>query len=150
MKKGNLKNHSKDLNSNMTIDLIKYVEFVNTTTSNPSKDHTSFINSLMELREHDFPTERMLTAAVGMSAEAGEFTEIVKKIVFQGKPVNQENLFHLKRELGDIMWYVSQACIGLDISLEEVIQMNFDKLNARYPEGAFSIERSENRKEGDL
>ena len=134
----------------MTIDLNKYVEFVNTTTSNPSKDHTSFINRLMELRENGFPTERMLTAAVGMSAEAGEFTEIVKKIVFQGKPVTQENLFHLKRELGDIMWYVSQACIGLDISIEEVIQMNFEKLSARYPEGAFSIERSENRKEGDL
>ena len=134
----------------MTIDLNKYVEFVNTTTSNPSKDHTSFINRLMELREQELPTERLLTAAVGMSAEAGEFTEIVKKIVFQGKPVNQENLFHLKRELGDIMWYVSQACIGLDISIEEVIQMNFDKLNARYPEGAFTIERSENRKEGDL
>jgi NTP pyrophosphatase (non-canonical NTP hydrolase) len=150
MKKRNLKNHSKDLNSNMTIDLNKYVEFVNMTTSNPSKDHASFINSLMELREQEFPTERLLTAAVGMSAEAGEFTEIVKKIVFQGKPVNQENLFHLKRELGDIMWYVSQACIGLDISIEEVIQMNFEKLNARYPEGAFSIERSENRKENDV
>jgi len=150
MKKENLKNHSKDLNSNMTIDLNKYVEFVNMTTSNPSKDHASFINSLMELREQEFPTERLLTAAVGMSAEAGEFTEIIKKIVFQGKPVNQENLFHLKRELGDIMWYVSQACIGLDISIEEVIQMNFEKLNARYPEGAFSIERSENRKENDV
>ena len=149
-KKRNQRKHSKDLNSNMTIDLNKYVEFVNTTTSNPSKDHTSFINRLMELRENEFPTERLLTAAVGMSAEAGEFTEIVKKIVFQGKPVNQENLFHLKRELGDIMWYVSQACIGLDISIEEVIQMNFEKLSARYPEGAFSIERSENRKEGDL
>ena len=150
MKKRNQRKHSKDLNSNMTIDLNKYVEFVNTTTSNPSKDHTSFINSLMELREQEFPTERLLTAAVGMSAEAGEFTEIVKKIIFQGKPVNEENLFHLKRELGDIMWYVSQACIGLDISLEEVIQMNFEKLSARYPEGAFSIERSENRAEGDL
>jgi len=85
-----------------------------------------------------------------MSAEAGEFTEIVKKIVFQGKPVNEDNLFHLKRELGDIMWYVSQACIGLDISLEEVIQMNFEKLSARYPEGSFSIERSENRVANDI
>ena len=150
MKKRNQRKHSKDLNSNMTIDLNKYVEFVNTTTSNPSKEHTPFIDRLLELREQEFPTERLLTAAVGMSAEAGEFTEIVKKIVFQGKPVTQENLFHLKRELGDIMWYVSQACIGLDISIEEVIQMNFEKLNARYPEGAFSIERSENRKEGDL
>jgi NTP pyrophosphatase (non-canonical NTP hydrolase) len=134
----------------MTIDLNKYVEFVNTTTSSPSKEHTPFIDRLLELRENGFPTERLLTAAVGMSAEAGEFTEVVKKIVFQGKPVTEENLFHLKRELGDIMWYVSQACIGLDISIEEVIQMNFDKLSARYPEGAFSIERSENRKEGDL
>jgi len=134
----------------MTIDLNKYVEFVNTTTSSPSKEHTPFIDRLMELRENGFPTERLLTAAVGMSAEAGEFTEIIKKIVFQGKPVTEENLFHLKRELGDIMWYVSQACIGLDISIEEVIQMNFEKLSARYPEGAFSIERSENRVEGDL
>jgi len=134
----------------MTIDLNKYVEFVNTTTSSPSKEHTPFIDRLLELRENGFPTERLLTAAVGMSAEAGEFTEVVKKIIFQGKPVNEENLFHLKRELGDIMWYVSQACIGLDISIEEVIQMNFEKLSARYPEGAFSIERSENRVEGDL
>jgi NTP pyrophosphatase (non-canonical NTP hydrolase) len=134
----------------MTIDLNKYVEFVNTTTSSPSKEHTPFIDRLLELREKGFPTERLLTAAVGMSAEAGEFTEIIKKIIFQGKPVTEENLFHLKRELGDIMWYVSQACIGLDISIEEVIQMNFEKLSARYPEGAFSIERSENRKVGDL
>ena len=132
------------------IDLQKYVEFVDTTTSSPSKDNASFTARIADLESKGFPTERLLTAAVGMSAEAGEFTEIVKKIIFQGKAVNEENLFHLKRELGDIMWYVSQACIGLDISLEEVIQMNFEKLSARYPEGAFSIERSENRKEGDL
>ena len=134
----------------MTINLNKYVEFVDTTTSKPSKQYSDFQDRLQELEIQGFPTERLLTAAVGMSAEAGEFTEIVKKIIFQGKPVNQENLFHLKRELGDIMWYVSQACIGLDISLEEVIQMNFEKLSARYPEGAFTIERSENRVEGDL
>lgn len=134
----------------MTIDLNKYVEFVDTTTSKPSKQYSDFQDRLQELEVHGFPTERLLTAAVGMSAEAGEFTEIVKKIVFQGKPVNEENLFHLKRELGDIMWYVSQACLGLDISIEEVIQMNFEKLSARYPEGAFSIERSENRKENDV
>ena len=134
----------------MTIDLNKYVEFVDTSTSKPSKQYIDFQDRLQELEIQGFHTERLLTAAVGMSAEAGEFTEIVKKIIFQGKPVNQENLFHLKRELGDIMWYVSQACIGLDISLEEVIQMNFEKLSARYPEGAFTIERSENRVEGDL
>jgi len=150
MKKENLKNHSKDLNSDMTIDLNKYVEFVDATTSNPSKQYSEFLKRLHDLELQEFPTERLLTAAVGMSAEAGEFTEVVKKIIFQGKPVNEENLFHLKRELGDIMWYVSQACMGLDISIEEVIQMNFEKLSARYPEGAFTIERSENRVEGDL
>ena len=127
-----------------------YLEFVNAVTSQPSKDADAFEYRIQELRGEGFETHRLLTAAVGMSAEAGEFTEVVKKIIFQGKPVNDENLFHLKRELGDIMWYVSQACIGLDVSLEEVIQMNFEKLSARYPEGAFSIERSENRKEGDL
>ena len=134
----------------MTIDLKKYVEFVDATTSQPSKQYSDFLSRLHNLEVEGFPTERLLTAAVGMSAEAGEFTEVVKKMIFQGKPVNEENLFHLKRELGDIMWYVSQACIGLDISLEEVIQMNFEKLSARYPEGTFTIERSENRKENDV
>jgi len=134
----------------MTVDLNKYVEFVNTTTSLPSKNFPDFSSRLAELQRENFPTERLLTAAVGMSAEAGEFTEIVKKIVFQGKPVNQENLFHLKRELGDVMWYVAQACVGLNISLEQVLQMNFEKLSARYPEGAFSIERSENRVSNDV
>ena len=134
----------------MTIDLNKYVEFVNTTTSSPSKEHTPFIDRLLELRENGFPTERLLTAAVGMSAEAGEFTEVVKKMVFQGKPVNEDNLFHLKRELGDIMWYVAQACIGLGVSLEEVIEMNVDKLVSRYPGGEFDVHYSENRQEGDV
>ena len=134
----------------MTIDLKKYVEFVNATTSLPSKDFSEFADRLNDLKIQGFPTERLLTASVGMCAEAGEFTEIVKKIVFQGKPVTQENLFHLKRELGDIMWYVAQACMGLDVSLEEVIQMNFEKLSARYPDGSFSIERSENREANDV
>jgi NTP pyrophosphatase (non-canonical NTP hydrolase) len=132
------------------IDLKKYVEFVDTTTSQPSKNFPDFSSRLASLQRDGFPTERLLTAAVGMSAEAGEFTEIVKKIIFQGKPVNEDNLFHLKRELGDIMWYVAQACLGLNISLEEVIQMNYEKLSARYPEGTFDVFRSENRVEGDL
>ena len=134
----------------MTIDLKKYVEFVDTTTSQPSKNFPDFSSRLAALQGDGFPTERLLTAAVGMSAEAGEFTEIVKKIIFQGKPVNEDNLFHLKRELGDVMWYVSQACLGLNISLEEVLQLNYEKLSARYPEGTFDIERSENRVTGDI
>ena len=132
------------------VDFEKYKQFVNEVTSQPSKGHTPFIDRLMELHENGLPTERLLTAAVGMSAEAGEFTEIMKKIVFQGKPVNDDNLFHLKRELGDIMWYVMQACIGLDVSLEEIVEMNVEKLLSRYPEGAFDVYFSENRKEGDL
>ena len=132
------------------VDTQKYVEFVDEVTSQPSKNHEAFIYRLQELEGQEFPTERLLTAAVGMSAEAGEFTEIIKKMIFQGKPVTEENLFHLKRELGDIMWYVAQACIGLNISLDEVLVMNVEKLSARYPEGTFDVYFSENRKEGDL
>ena len=132
------------------IDFEKYAHFVNAVTSDESKDGDAFSHRIADLYYQNFPTERMLTAAVGLSAEAGEFTEIVKKILFQGKPVNDENLFHLKRELGDVMWYVMQACMGLNISLEEVIEMNVDKLKARYPGGEFDVHYSENRKEGDL
>tara|TARA_B100001939_G_scaffold263744_1_gene230947 strand:- start:963 stop:1364 length:402 start_codon:yes stop_codon:yes gene_type:complete len=132
------------------IDPIKYAEFVNAVTSQQSKDHEAFVYRIQELEGQGFPSERLLTAAVGMSAEAGEFTEVVKKIVFQGKPVNEENLFHLKRELGDIMWYVAQACMGLDTTIDEIIEMNVDKLKSRYPGGNFDVHYSENRKEGDL
>ncbi|ADO99390.1 MazG-like pyrophosphatase [Synechococcus phage Syn19] len=132
------------------IDPKKYASFVNAVTSKQSKDHEAFIYRLQELEGQGFPSERLLTAAVGMSAEAGEFTEVVKKIVFQGKPVNEDNLFHLKRELGDIMWYVMQACMGLETCLDEIIEMNVDKLASRYPDGAFDVHFSENRKEGDV
>ena len=133
------------------VDTQKYLEFVDAVTSNESKNYYDFAQRIAILQDRDdFPTERLLTAAVGMSAEAGEFIEIIKKIIFQGKPVNEENLFHLKRELGDIMWYVAQACIGLDISLDEVMEMNVEKLVARYPGGEFDVHYSENRKEGDL
>ncbi|AET72755.1 MazG [Synechococcus phage S-CAM8] len=127
-----------------------YLEFVNEVTSQPSKDNEAFIYRIQELQGQDFHAERLLTAAVGACAEAGEFTEIVKKIVFQGKPVNEENMFHMKRELGDIMWYIAQACMALDVSLDEVIEMNVDKLKARYPGGEFDVHYSENRVEGDL
>jgi NTP pyrophosphatase (non-canonical NTP hydrolase) len=134
----------------MTIDTQKYLDFVDAVTSEQSKDYEALIYRLQELEGQEFPSERLLTAAVGMSAEAGEFTEIVKKIIFQGKPVNDENLFHLKRELGDIMWYVAQACMGLNVSIDEVIEMNVDKLKSRYPGGEFDVHYSENRVEGDL
>ena len=132
------------------IDPQKYLEFVDAVTSQPSKDHEAFVYRLEELEGEEFPAERLLTASVGMCAEAGEFTEVVKKIVFQGKPVNEDNLFHLKRELGDIMWYVAQACMGLGVTFDEILEMNVEKLASRYPDGAFDVHFSENRKEGDV
>ena len=132
------------------IDPIKYAEFVDAVTSQQSKDHEAFVYRIQELEGQGFPSERLLTASVGMCAEAGEFTEVVKKIVFQGKPVNEDNLFHLKRELGDIMWYVMQACMGLGTDLNEIIEMNVEKLASRYPDGAFDVHFSENRKAGDV
>ena len=152
-KRTNLKNHLKDLNSNMTqvIDTNKYIEFVRQTTSPASSDYAQLLARMTELEAtHDADVPRLLTAAFGMSAEAGEFTEVVKKIFLQGKPYNEENVFHMKRELGDLCWYLAQACMALDTNFEEVLQMNYEKLSARYPEGTFSVYKSENRKEGDL
>ena len=132
------------------IDFLKYAKFVNEVTSQESKDSEAFIYRLQELEGQGFSSERLLTAAVGMCAEAGEFTEIIKKTIFQGKPVTDENLFHLKREMGDIMWYFMQACMALDVSPEEIIEMNVDKLKSRYPGGEFDVHYSENRKQGDV
>ena len=133
----------------MKVDYEKYTEFVNAVTSDESKDYSAFDKRTYELTK-DIPVERLLTAALGICAEGGEFTEVVKKIVFQGKPVNDENIFHMKRELGDICWYLAQACMALDTTFDEVIEMNVEKLKARYPGGEFDVHFSENRKEGDL
>ena len=132
----------------MTSSFHKYTTFVNKVTSTESKDSDAFIYRLQELGG-DVAIQRLLTAAVGISAEGGEFMEIVKKMIFQGKPPSQDNLEHLKIELGDVMWYVAQACMALDISLEDICDMNIDKLSKRYPEGHFSEYYSENRREGD-
>jgi NTP pyrophosphatase (non-canonical NTP hydrolase) len=133
------------------IDTNKYIEFVRQTTSPASSDFAQLLSRMTELEaNNDADVPRLLTAALGMSAEAGEFTEVVKKIFLQGKPYNDENVFHLKRELGDICWYLAQACMALDTNFEEVLKMNYEKLSARYPEGTFSVYKSENRKEGDL
>ena len=132
------------------VDTKKYTEFVDAVTSSESKSSESFSVRLRELYGEGLPVERLLTAAVGMSAESGEFIEVVKKMIFQGKPVNEENLFHLKRELGDIMWYVAQACMALDTDFNEIIEMNVEKLKSRYPGGEFDVHHSENRKDGDV
>jgi NTP pyrophosphatase (non-canonical NTP hydrolase) len=132
------------------IDPNKYIEFVRQTTSPASSDFAKLLVRLTELETQDADVPRLMTAAFGMSAEAGEFTEIVKKIFLQGKPYNDANIEHLKVELGDVLWYAAQACMALDISFEEAMDRNYLKLSARYPEGAFDVYRSENRKEGDI
>ena len=153
MMKENLKNHLRDLSSSMTqvIDTNKYIEFVRQTTSPASSDFAALLTRLTELEASaDADVPRLMTAAFGISAEAGEFTEVIKKIFLQGKPYNEDNVFHLKRELGDICWYIAQACMALDTTFEEVLQMNYEKLSARYPEGTFDVYKSENRVEGDI
>jgi NTP pyrophosphatase (non-canonical NTP hydrolase) len=153
MKIENLENHLRDLNSNMTqvIDTNKYIEFVRQTTSPASSDLAALLSRITELETTaDADVPRLITAAFGISAEAGEFTEVVKKIILQGKPYTADNVFHMKRELGDICWYLAQACMALDTNFEEILQMNYEKLSARYPEGSFDVYKSENRVEGDL
>ena len=135
----------------MTVDTEKYLEFVNGVTSDPSKVVAHLLRRISELEvENDADVPHLLTAALGLTAEAGEFTEVVKKIILQGKPYNEENVFHMKRELGDICWYIAQACMALDTTFDEILEMNVDKLKARYPGGEFDVHHSENRKEGDL
>ena len=132
------------------VDLNKYAIFVDGVTSDPSKDYQSFLESLSALDGKGANIHRLLTAAVGISAEGGEFMEIVKKMVFQGKPWDEHNRKHLIIELGDVMWYVMQACKALDVSIEDVVAGNVDKLKKRYPGGEFNVYQSENRREGDL
>ena len=132
------------------IDSDKYIEFVKETTSAPSLDYPTLSARLSELEAEGANVTQLLTAALGLTAEAGEFTEVVKKIFLQGKPYTEENVFHMKRELGDICWYLAQACMALDVNFREIMEMNYEKLSARYPEGAFDVYRSENRVEGDL
>ena len=131
------------------VDFDKYALFVDGVTSNPSKDYQSFIESLSALNGKGANINRLTTAAVGISAEGGEFMEIVKKMVFQGKPCNDDNREHLIIELGDVMWYVMQDCAALDVSLEDVVAGNVEKLKKRYPGGAFNVYESENRASDD-
>ena len=134
----------------MSIDFDKYTEFVDAVTSDSSKDFVSLADRLGDLDRQGANIERLTTAAIGIAAEGGEFAEIVKKMVFQGKPWNEDNREHLIIELGDVMWYVAQACMALDISFDEVIERNIQKLEKRYPGGSFDIHDSENRAADDL
>ena len=135
----------------MTVDTEKYVDFVREVTSNESVHYAALLTRMNNLElEDDCNIPPLITAAFGLTAEAGEFTEVVKKIILQGKPYNEDNIFHMKRELGDICWYLAQACMALDTSFDEIMEMNVDKLKARYPGGEFDVHHSENRVDGDV
>jgi len=135
----------------MSVDTEKYLDFVSEVTSDPSKDIAQLFRRMTDLEvQDDADIPRLLTAALGLTAESGEFTEVIKKIILQGKPYNEDNVFHLKRELGDICWYLAQACMALDTTFDEIIEMNVEKLKARYPGGEFDVHKSENRVDGDV
>lgn len=131
------------------VDFNKYQNFVDAVTSDASKDFVAFSDRIVELDRKGANIERLLTAGVGINAEGGEFLEIVKKMIFQGKPWNEDNKDHLITELGDLMWYVMQACVALEVSIDQVVSKNVDKLMKRYPEGAFDVFYSENRADDD-
>lgn len=134
------------------IDLNKYSSFVKEVTSKESNVYDHMRRRMDELSDTNlgYNFSLLMTAAIGMSAECGEFNEIPKKIIFQGKEFNEENVFHMKRELGDIMWYWINACRALNLDPNEVIAENVRKLESRYPGGSFDAFYSENRKAGDL
>ena len=132
------------------VDFEKYQKFVDAVTSDQSTDFVALADRLVELDEKGANIERLLTAGVGINAEGGEFLEIIKKVIFQGKPWDEANKEHLFIELGDLMWYVAQACMALGYSLDEVVARNVKKLEKRYPGGQFDVYYSENREVGDL
>lgn len=135
----------------MQIDLNKYQDFVREVTSEESNYPMQLIQRIQEIDSSTtINPALLLTAAMGLAAETGEFAEIPKKMLFQGKPVNEENIFHMKRELGDIIWYWVNACRALNLDPNDVIAENVNKLKSRYPGGDFDAHYSENRKQGDL
>ena len=133
----------------MTVDLSRYDHFVNSVTSDTSKNLDLFVNRLQDLQSDGINPALLATAATGMAGEGGEFSEIVKKLFWHGKPLTDEVKAHMMKELGDIIFYWTMACQSMNISPDDVIAANVDKLQARYP-GGFSVDRSENRAEGDI
>ena len=132
------------------VDLNKYKDFVEKVTSSQSNAFGALHARMIELNDEGVNPALLLTASIGMASEGGEFSEIVKKCTFKGKPMNEETVFHMKRELGDIMWYWVNACRALKLDPNEVVAENVRKLESRYPGGSFDVYFSENRKDGDL
>jgi len=132
----------------MSNDLLStYKNFVNTLASDATRDSYIFLNRLKELESQGMEISKLDTAADGLCGEAGEVKDLLKKIKFHGKPWNEENKQKLVDETGDVAWYLMLLCIGLNIDFEKIINRNMEKLLSRYPEGKFSIQKSENRNE---
>lgn len=138
------------MTENQTIDSKKYIEFVKQVTSPASSDVNVLIERIKELDAEGVKLTHLLTFALGASAEIGESIEIVKKCLFQGKKFDENAKYAISREISDVAWYLAQFCIAMDITFEDIMTMNYEKLSARYPEGTFSVYRSENRKDGDI
>lgn len=136
--------------SEQYIDTAKYVDFVKQVTSPASSNLVAFNQRVTQLDQENVKLTHLLTFALGGAAEMGEAIEIIKKCLLQGKPFNEDAKVHLTKEVSDVMWYIAQFCIAMDLSFEDLMQINYEKLSARFPEGTFSVHRSENRKQGDI
>ena len=121
-----------------------YVNFVDTMMSDEKVNIDILKERITELDKSDVSISRLIAGAMGMCGEAGEFDDIVKKIIFQRKPISDENIETMRAELGDIMFYWICSCIALNADPEEIIKENINKLTERYPDG-FSYNKSENR-----
>ena len=138
------------MTENQTISTEQYSKFVSAITSPPSTNYTDLISRFDELNNMGVNVPKLITSYTGICSEAGEYAEVVKKILFQSKPYSPENVFHMQREIGDLLFYISLACEALGITIDDAIKMNVEKLTARYPNGTFDAYFSENRKEGDV
>jgi len=134
----------------MNVSTQDYSRFVASITSKPSSNYDALIERMNELNELGVNVPKLMTSYTGICAEAGEYAEVVKKILFQGKPYNAENVFHMKREIGDILFYIALACEALGMTIDDAFAMNVEKLSARYPSGTFDSYFSENRVTGDV
>ena len=122
----------------------EYIDFVNSVTSKSTKNQSDLLEALDIMEEQGAIPSRLLTTALGLNGEASEFSELIKKCVFQGKEYNENTKNKLKSELSDIMWYIAQGCIALDTTIEELMEINTHKLQERYPDG-FDKNRSNKR-----
>ncbi len=128
----------------------EYTDFVDKVTSEASKSSDKMNERIEYLNANGVEVSRLLTASIGLSGEVGELNEIIKKVLFQSKTFDSATHEHMKRELGDIMWYVAQACLALNVDLSDVIVTNKDKLSNRFPQDKFNVNNDQTRKAGDV